>query len=133
MHKDQDGWELVYACGGCAEYGFIEAALAFEAHRLCSKKLIYMGRNNITPAKLPKQMVEFKSKRLGKLKLHSAQLLRIMLLSGHFVLGPEMVNNGVCSGILWSWFASMLKVNWASCELEVPFSLGVLTRDEGSM
>jgi hypothetical protein len=109
MHKEQDGWDLVYACGGCAEDGFIEAA--FEAHRLCSKKLIYMGRNNITPAKLPKQMVEFKSKRLGKLKLHSAQLLRIMLLSGHFVLGPEMVNSGVFCRIRCFWCSVMVKVS----------------------
>jgi hypothetical protein len=92
MNKEQEGWELAYVCGGCAEDGFIDEA--FEAHRLASKKLIYMGRIPVTPAKLPKQMVEFRTKRLGKLKLHSAQILRLMLLSGYYVLGPEMVNNG---------------------------------------
>jgi hypothetical protein len=93
MHKEQDGFEVVYTCGGCAEEGFIQEA--FEAHRLASKKLVYMGRINVTPAKVPKQLVEFRCRHLGNLKLHAAQTLRLMLLSGYYVLGPEMVNNGV--------------------------------------
>ena len=71
---------------------FIEES--FEAHRLASKKLIYMGRGSATPGKLPRHLVEFRSRRLGKLKLHAAQLLRLMLVSGYYVLGPVMVSNG---------------------------------------
>jgi hypothetical protein len=107
MYKEQDGFEVVFLCGGCAEDGFLEEA--FEAHRLSSKKIIYMGRVNVTPAKVPKQIVEFKARKLGKIKLHSAQTVRLMMLSGHYVLGPEIVNNGECyisrSGVLFFLYA----------------------------
>jgi hypothetical protein len=93
MHKEQDGFEIVYTCGGCAEDGFIEDA--FDCYRLVSKKLIYVGRVSVTPAKLPRQLAEFKARHMHSLKLHPAQTLRLMLLSGHYVLGSEMVNNGV--------------------------------------
>jgi hypothetical protein len=93
MHKEQDGFEIVYTCGGCAEDGFIKDA--FDRYRLVSKKLIYVGRVNVTPAKLPRQLAEFKDRHMHSLKLHPAQTLRFMLLSGHYVLDSEMVNNGV--------------------------------------
>jgi hypothetical protein len=92
MHKEQDGFEIVYNCGSCAEDGFIDDAL--ECYRLVSKKLIYVGLVSVTPAKLPRQLAEFKARHMRKLDLHPAQTLRFMLLSGHYVLGPEMVNNG---------------------------------------
>jgi hypothetical protein len=93
MHKERDGLEIVYTCGSCSEDGFIEDA--FECYRLVSRKLIYIGRVSVTAAKLPRQLAEYKARHMRSLQLHPAQKLRFMLLSGHYVLGPEMVNNGV--------------------------------------
>jgi hypothetical protein len=79
-----------------------------------SKKLIYVGRVSVTPLKLPRQLVEFKARHMQSLKLHPAQTLRFMLLSGRYVLGPEMVNNGVHS-ILKSFFHSPVRLCGSVC------------------
>ena len=65
-NKEQDGLDIVYTCGGCADDSFIEEA--FEAYRLASKKRIHMGIVSVTPGKLPRQLVEFRFRRLCKLK-----------------------------------------------------------------
>jgi hypothetical protein len=46
MHMKQDGIEIVYTCGGCAEDGFI--ADAFDSYRLVSKEVIEVGRVSVT-------------------------------------------------------------------------------------
>jgi hypothetical protein len=89
----QENWRIVYVCGGCAEDDWLEAA--YQAWRVCSKTQIFAGRVLLTVANLARKMLEFKARHLRTLKLHPVQLLRLMLLSGYYALGPDMTLSGV--------------------------------------
>jgi hypothetical protein len=90
---NQEGWGVVYACGGCAEDDFIERA--FLAHKVASRKQIYVGKVPVNPNNVAKKIVEFRARNLRSLDMHPAQYMRLMCNSGHYVLAPEMVNGGV--------------------------------------
>jgi hypothetical protein len=88
----QEGWGVMYACGGCAEDDFIDKA--FLAHKLACKKQIYVGKINLKPTTTARSIVQFRAKQCRPLNMHPAQTVRLMSNSGHYVLGPEMVVSG---------------------------------------
>jgi hypothetical protein len=79
-------------CGGCEEDDFIERA--FRAHKLASKKQIFVGKIPIKPTNAARHIVQFTTKQLRSLDMHPAQYVRLMSNSGHYVLAPEMVASG---------------------------------------
>ena len=89
---DQEGWDVVYACGGCREENFIGEA--YLAWRVSSKKRIFIGKHAIKPTNAAKTIVEFRGRQLRSLQMHPAQYVRLMLNSGLYILGPEMVASG---------------------------------------
>jgi hypothetical protein len=89
----QDGWGVMYACGGCESDEFIEQA--FLAHKLSSKRQIFVGKMPIKPTNAARSIVQFRAKQMRSLKMHPAQYGRLMSNSGTYVLGPEMVASGV--------------------------------------
>jgi hypothetical protein len=91
----QEGWGVMYVCGGCAEDDFIENA--FLAHRLACKKQIYVGKIAMNPTNTARNIVQFRAKQMRSLKMHPAQYARLMSNSGHYVLGPEMVASGTAT------------------------------------
>ena len=86
---EQEGWDIIWVCGGCAAEDFVERA--FLAHKLASKKQIYVGKIPMKPTHTAKHMVQFRARQLRSLEMHPAQYARLMSNSGHYVLGPEMV------------------------------------------
>jgi hypothetical protein len=89
---NQEGWGVMYVCGGCEEDDFIERA--FLAHKLASKKQIFVGKIPLKPTNCSRNIVQFAAKQLRSIEMHPAQYVRLMSNSGHYVLGPEMVSNG---------------------------------------
>lgn len=92
---EQEGWDVVYACGGCTEDNFIDDA--YLAWRVSSKKRIFIGKHAIKPTNAAKTIVEFRGRQLRSLQMHPAQYVRLMSNSGLYILGPEMV----ASGAIW--------------------------------
>jgi hypothetical protein len=80
-------------CGGAEADDFIDEA--FASWRLSSKTQIFVGRASLTDKNLARKMCEFKARQLRSLKLHPIQTIRLMCLSGHYVLGPELASKGV--------------------------------------
>jgi hypothetical protein len=54
---NQDGWGVMYVCGGCEEDDFIKRA--FLAHKLASKKQIFAGKIPVKPANAARNIVQF--------------------------------------------------------------------------
>jgi hypothetical protein len=89
----QEGWAIIYACGGCEDEDFIEQA--FLAHKVACKQQIYVGKVGIKPSYAAKHMVQFRAKHMRTESCHPAQFGRLMSNSGLYVFAPEMVGNGV--------------------------------------
>jgi hypothetical protein len=85
---NQEGWAVVYVCGGCAEDDFI--AQAFSGHKVSSRKQIYVGKVPVKPSTVNRKLVEFRARHLRSLDMHPAQVVCLMCNSGHYVLAPEM-------------------------------------------
>jgi hypothetical protein len=83
-------------CGGAEEDGFIDKA--FEAWRLQATNSPFVGRVSVTEKYLSRKMTEFKATQLSTLQLHPAQTIRFMVLSGFYMLGPELASKGMFHG-----------------------------------
>jgi hypothetical protein len=88
----------MYMCVGCEEDDLIERA--FLAHKLASKKQIFVGKISMKPTNAARNIVQFRAKQLRSLSMHPAQSVRLMYNSGQYVLGPEMVCNGAISSCM---------------------------------
>lgn len=88
-YSNQSGWKVLWTCGGCSDDRWLEDALA--AWRVASTTQMYVGRIPLTRSNLAKKMVEFKARHLRPLQLHPVQTVRLMCLSGHYVLSSELV------------------------------------------
>jgi hypothetical protein len=56
----QEGWGVMYACGGCAEDDSFDKA--FLAHTLACKKQIHVGKVNLKPTTTARSIVQFRAK-----------------------------------------------------------------------
>jgi hypothetical protein len=88
----QEGWNVQWVCGDAEEDGFIEEG--FEAWRLQAKSSPYVGRVTVTEKTLARRMLDFKARQLSTRQLHPVQLIRFMMLSGFYTLGPELASKG---------------------------------------
>jgi hypothetical protein len=81
-----------WVCGGAEEDGFIDKV--FEAWRLQAKSSPFVGRVSVTEKNLARKMVDFHAGQLSTLELHPVQTIRFMVLSGFYMLGPELASKG---------------------------------------
>jgi hypothetical protein len=61
---------------------------ACRAHKLAAKRTAFAHRTHLTPDNIAERMVMYTQKHFGNLPLHPIQAIRLMVLSGHFVLSP---------------------------------------------
>jgi hypothetical protein len=109
----QEGWGVVYVCGGCAEDDFIEQA--FLAHKVASRKQIYVGKVPVKPSNVAKKIVEFRARNLRFLEMHPAQYMRLMCNSGHYVLAPEMATGGALTEAMHGTDIPVMLLNLRAC------------------
>jgi hypothetical protein len=111
---NQDGWGVMYVCGGCEEDDVIERA--FRANKLARKNQISVGKIPIKPTNAARHIEHDTAKQLRFLSMHPVQhiglgasrectfvrenasrectYVRLMSNSGHYVIAPEMVASG---------------------------------------
>jgi hypothetical protein len=67
---------------------------AYQAHKLAAKRTAFAHRTHLTPDNIAERMVMYTQKHFGNLPLHPMQAIRLMILSGHFVLSPKWTSPG---------------------------------------
>lgn len=85
-------FEIPWSCGGMLTQDARKQA--YRAHKLVSKRTAFVHRTQLTPDNYAERMVQYKQKHFGNLKLHPVQTVRLMILSGHFVLSSKWATPG---------------------------------------
>jgi hypothetical protein len=88
-------FEVPWSCGGMVDDEARRSA--YRAYKLSAKRTAFVHRTQLTPENYAERMVQYKQKHFGNLPLHPAQTIRLMVLSGHFVLSPKWNTPGVGS------------------------------------